>query len=336
VRRKRFSWRFVLTGLARTALRQANNSVNIALGRNYIIVQEDRFFFRIWRNILYIAPKLEVTCYQQTYEDCPPDGVGSQTLLRMLAINYAQLSGLAYHHTPFREIGHEDRPMAHWVAGWEAHFNLGIGEAPVPDEARQISNFVEDTSLLLGLSGCTHEDLVGMFATTSGEFRQKYYVNKNRRHEDEMTVCVHVRRGDVTSERADMWTEMAKVANTLAVVRAVLKANRIVHRIRIISQGSHAEFATLDGPDTSFHLDADPYWSMQLAVEADVLIAAKSCFSYVAGVISEGVKLCEEHQFWSFPFPRDWLRIGPEGAFDQTEFERQLLRHAAAKSLPPL
>jgi hypothetical protein len=45
--------------------------------------------------------------------------------------------------------------------------------------------------------------------------------------------------------------------------------------------------------DAELFLDADAIWTMLEMIEADVLIMAKGSFSYVAALISDGIKLCE-------------------------------------------
>jgi hypothetical protein len=70
-------------------------------------------------------------------------------------------------------------------------------------------------------------------------------------------------------------------------------------------------------------LNADPIWSMQEAIEADILIVAKSSFSYVAALISDGIKIHEEG---GYPPLSNWIMRGPNGEFDSAAFDHQLQR----------
>ncbi len=54
-------------------------------------------------------------------------------------------------------------------------------------------------------------------------------------------------------------------------------------------------------------------------VEADVLVMAKGAFSYVAGMLSEGIKLFEPN-YRALP---NWIVREHDGAFAVAEFERQ-------------
>ena len=73
---------------------------------------------------------------------------------------------------------------------------------------------------------------------------------------------------------------------------------------------------------------------MQELIEADVLIMAKGCFSYCAGLISDGIKISEETTSlttdlpgwrWPYLFPtEEWLTSLADGSFDSAAFEAQL------------
>jgi hypothetical protein len=90
-----------------------------------------------------------------------------------------------------------------------------------------------------------------------------------------------------------MWTSTSIIAKTITKVRAVLDGYCIQYKICVFSQGDYTDVAELDAPGAEFFLDAEPIWSMQEIIEADILIMAKSDFSYVAAFISEGIKIYE-------------------------------------------
>jgi hypothetical protein len=274
----------------------------------------------------------------------------------MWAINFARACGLTYVHTPFNRILHADRPMQEWVDAWEAHFNLGMGEVatdsmtrptgsttaeiPLLADNREIVNFFYNYGDLLRLFGVSDDDLTRMFDATIPEFRRKYYSNKSPRRNEFLTVCVHVRRGDITpshpdevaamsSGLMDLWTSTSFIAETIAKVRAVLDAHCIKYKICVFSQGDYTDVAELGAPDTEFFLDADPIWSMQELIEADILIMAKSSFSYVSALLSDGIKIYEP--WLGYPPLSSWVIRDPNGEFDCAAFERQLLRHIESR-----
>ena len=264
----------------------------------------------------------------------------------MWTINFARTCGLTYVHTPFDRIGHADRPMREWIDAWEAHFNLGMGEVTARGDNRGIVNLWDGIWDLLPLFGVSIYDLTRAFDATIPEFRRKYYSNKSPRRNEVLIVGVHVRRGDITSSRPDRWTSTSLVAETVAKVRAVLDAHFTKYKICVFSEGDNADFAKLEAPGTEFFLDADPIWSMQEFIEADILIMSKSSFSYVSALISDGIKIYEPLEgyppmsSWVMSdHDERWLRYGPNGDFDCAAFERQLLRHIefrkSRSNIPP-
>jgi hypothetical protein len=287
------------------------------MGRKPYFTYQDVFFRLYLRQLIWRRPIRKVTCIGFTGE-----GAGSQALMMMNAINFARAFGLTYIHTPFAEIAHADRPMREWVTAWETHFNLGAGDVATDGDTRETVNFAFNFSDLLPLFGV--DDLTHMFNTTIPEFRRKYYSNKSPRANRVLTICVHVRRGDVTRENAGRWTNNSFIAETIAKVRAAIDAHCIKYKICILSQGDHGGLAELvDVPGTEIFLDADPIWSMQEAIEADILIMAKSSFSYVAALISDGIKITEER---GYPPMSGWVLRGSNGEFDCAAFEHQLER----------
>jgi len=276
-------------------------------------------------HLLRLKPIRAITCHKA----CLHEGAGYQALVRMRAIALARASGLTYLHTPFSQVGHADRPMPEWAGAWEATFNLGIGEQSMTAHHASVLDFSHNPDFIANFLG--FEDLTPQLEMTIPEFRQKYQLNKVAKKNQILTVCVHVRRGDIAADRLEMWTDTEIVAKTLGAVRRILNAQGIEHRICILSQGNPADLAELDGPGTQFLLDKDPMWTLREAIEADILIMAKSSFSYVAGLLSEGIKIYEPCQY---PALRGWLRHGPDVDFDVAAFESQLMRLVEAENDP--
>lgn len=314
--------RFLALGSLKYGRRCARNCVKVLIGRKPSFTHEE-IFFRQYLRLGFRVYKLTCILYFSL------EGAAFQALYVMWAINFARICGLTYVHTPFNRIWHADRPMREWVDAWEAHFNLGIGEVAADSGDHDVVNFFYNFHDLLSLFGVTVDDLTRAFDVTIPEFRRKYYSNKSPRRKEVLTVCVHVRRGDITSSRPDMWTSTSVIAKTMAKVRAVLDGYRFKHKICVFSQGNYKDIAELDGPGTEFFLDADPFWSMQEIIEADILITAKSSFSYVAALISEGIKIYEP--CLDYPPLSSWVIRGPNGEFDCATFEHQLLRHVESR-----
>ena len=237
-------------------------------------------------------------------------GAAAQALIRMNAIAFARASGLDYVHTPFTEIAHADRPIGEWVSAWEFLFNLGVGETSA-EEAEESDYEV--------INFAWHFRPSHVEESFVQEFRQKYYLNKSPRRNEVFTVGVHIRRGDVAGSDHFMWTDIITIARTVSIVRSILETHLLKYNICVFSQGIADDFVALKPAE--FFLNADPLWTMQELIEADVLIMAKGTFSYVAAVLSDGIKLYDP---WPLRPMTSWLSCHPTGDFDVDAFERQL------------
>lgn len=154
---------------------------------------------------------------------------------------------------------------------------------------------------------------------------------------------MNIRRGEVTAhEWAEMFTETEKIVRIAKAVKSELDRHRIRYRMRVYGQGDAAEFSELEDLGAEFFLNADAVWTMHKLVEADVLIVAKSNFSYYAGMISDGIKVFEPCAFprlgdgipgqppawgWSLFAELDgWLPCAEDGSIDRAAFEECVTR----------
>jgi hypothetical protein len=256
----------------------------------------------------------------------------------MNAINFARSSGLTYVHTPFALIHHAERPMQEWVEAWEWLFNLGAGEVGC-DAGKDVAvnycyNWV-DLELCFGWRD-RREEQTHNFKAIIPEFRRKYYLDKSPRVTDEVTVAVHIRRGDVSADDRE-YASTDVILKTLAQVKSILDTHAVKYSIRVYSQGNVADFAGLSPLGVEFFLDTDAIWTMQELIEADILIMARGFFSYCAALICDGIKIFQPQEIsligkqflpswaWMYLSPADdWLPCRADGSIDQAAFNRQL------------
>jgi hypothetical protein len=289
------------------------------IGRKPTFTPKDQFYNRCLRHALGIHRIEEITCIAS-----PVEGGGSQALLMMRAINFAREFGLTYVHTPFVEIAHADRPMREWAAAWESLCNLGAGELTTGGDSNRPINFALSFYELCDLFGVT--DLGRVLRVPTEPSRTKYYLNKSPRKTSELTVALHVRRGDARPDDPTSFTDNQAVLRTMLALRTILRSCKIKYTIRLFSQGSPSDFGPLCLPDIELCLNADVFWTLDQLIEADVLVMAKGCFSYYAGLISDGIKIAGAEDAWCpLPSGDNWLRCEADGSFDRAAFERQLL-----------
>ena len=130
-----------------------------------------------------------------------------------------------------------------------------------------------------------------------------------------------MRRGDVTPAHRERFTPTAAMLATTRRVGALLERHAQEHAIELYSQGTPDEFAEFRASGVELFLNVDAVWTMSQLIEADVLIMSRSSFSYVAALISDGVKLYEP--FWHSPL-KEWITRNQQGGFDEREFQAQL------------
>jgi len=311
---KAYLVKFLAVSGARYLKRCVKNCIKFVIGRR-VYFSDDNVFFRLYlRQWMGGRPIRKITC-----RGFPGEGAGSQALMIMNAMNFAHACGLTYVHTPFARIAHADRPMEKWVEAWEAQFNFGAGEVTADKDDSEVVNYAVNFTDLLSCFGV--EDLTRAFSATLPNLKRKYWLNKTRCTREKVTICVHVRRGDVTSPVDGMWTSASVIARTVSRIKSILHSRSLTYTIRAFSQGEHADFIELSSLGVDLFLDADPVWTMQELVEADILIMAKSAFSHVAALLSDGIIMSEADSYPPLDF---WLVRRPNGDFDEQSFERQL------------
>ncbi len=329
---KRSLPRFLVRGFRGYAWRFVKSAVKVAIGRAPHFYDQDRFFLAYLRQSLGLS-RVRLTC---RLDDCPTEGGGSQALTMMIALDFARSLDIAYVHSPFVEIQHADRPRAAWLAAWEGLFNLGAGEVAADSNDRAVFavtaiNLDSIRALLgdLGPRDGNDTHVMPQFSPAIlGEFRRKYYSNKSPRRNARLTICVHIRRLNAFDNNVDYVASLPRVDRTVARVRSILEENGIDHVVRIFSQGPAAELSEALRSGAELHLDADPIWTLQELVEADVLISSRGSFSYVAGLLGDGIVICEPF----YPPQHDWLVCDGEGEIDADVFVRRL--RAALQVMP--
>jgi hypothetical protein len=308
--RTRMTWsfvRFFSFSLASYIAHRVRRLIGVCVGKNAALTRSDIFFQLHF--IPLLRRKLKITAYS-----VPGEGPGSQAFLAMNAIPFARASGLDYLHSPFTDIFHADRPVAEWAHAWENFFNLGLQEKRATARDRYVIDFRDN----FGMSRINERN---MLCILTPEFRRKYYFDKISKQNRTLNVGIQIRRGEVTPDHY-MWTDMATVAATLSNVNSLLKRNGIAHVTRVFSQGQTSDFVEREPFNVELLLNAGALWSMKELIECDVLIMAKSRFSYVAAILCDGIKIYEP--FEDHPTLSGWLVRDVGGKFDIDDFERQL------------
>jgi hypothetical protein len=318
-----------------------------------VIADDTTAFLRLFLlHALGRQPRLNITCRDRT------DGAGAQAHTIISAMNFAQAFGHTYVHSPFIELAHGDRNMAEWVAGWEELFNFE-SSADIGESERilainyssfhpRLFHWLNDLWLSIEMriknslgSVCKEQGLFHPFFYYSDRhpdsyrtvipwIQQKFLRDPAAAAKGPITVAVHMRRGDVTAECCQRFTPIEPVCATTRLLQELLDERKLDYSIALYSQGNELEFEELQRLGVELRLNKDAIWTMQQLVEADILVMSKSSFSYVAALVSDGVKLYEP--FWHSPMS-EWISRHPEGRFCPTAFAHCLDQHLAIRGV---
>lgn len=332
---------FLLANASASAWRKTKNCIKFMLGRDTTFDETGLFLKQYVLHVTGIRRIREITCTGLRSE-----GAGSQAVMTMNAINFARSYGFEYVHTPFRFVQHAERPMEEWAEAWESLFNLGAGEAPCREDRSEVVDYCYHFA---GLGQCfgskwRWDELADRFRAMIPELRSKYAVNKSREKRNHVVVTVHTRRGDASTNDPGYFTNNETILQTIATVQSVLNARNVPYRIGVHSQGSAADFADFSKLGAELFLNVDAVRTMQELIESDVLVMAKGCFSYCAGLLSEGTKIFEpvplpdpdalpSWKWRSVALAENWIVCKKDGSFDTKEFERQLILLTQAKTM---
>ena len=261
---------------------------------------------------------------------CTSDGAGYQVLMRMRAMGFAKAEGLEYVHTPLFDIAHADCAMPEYCRKWEEMFRLGDGFRSVDRLDLGVLDFSwAPNSAIPDLFGRKDAALAIEAVIPDLKRRFREANPRDRKAKAPLDVCVHVRRGDISAETHPyMWTGDAKIRGAIASVRSCLDRLGADYTVTIVSLGEEAEFRQTFGPEIAYFLNEDSDAAVRRLAQADVLVMARSCFSYVAAIVSDGIRIYED---WDNPALAGWLVMAEDGSVDPEALAKAVRDRQAAK-----
>lgn len=270
------------------------------------------------------------------------DGAGAQALAKISAIAFAAAFNREYVHVPFRKIGHAEGPLDLWIESWEKTFNFGHGYRnldssslpiyPLGDFLKNRRAWTEDCAIqVIHYQNWTNAN-TWAYEAIAPELRDKYYFGAAPSQNPQPVVAVHIRRGDVSEiqSRETHFTPNGPIRASLAKSLAVLRSANINPIVQVFSQGKPEDFVEFLEFSPQFHLNRPAIETFRLMVEADVLLMARSAFSYVAALLSDGIKLYDPFQ--EAPLP-SWITRDAKGDFDTARL-RDLIEQLPAAEKP--
>ncbi|WP_417767158.1 hypothetical protein [Stappia sp.] len=263
-----------------------------------------------------------------------PDGLGAVMIQRLSIQAAAYDMGFAYYHKPFDFVGHQEMELEDWVRCCEAEFELGHG---LPQAGECDLPYVEFLDYAVDERLWRQPHLIGfreMFRYCNARphlmdglpWGARYRARAGalvRSTPGRRRVAVHVRRGDVSrSETTKRFTPNAAILRTVEGVVRGLEAHGVPHDVEIHSNGSAEELR--DFIDRGYRIADAPgaIESFRKLATADVLVMAKSTFSYVAGLAASGVVVYEPQGYARVP---RWVERNEDGTVVDEQLREALV-----------
>src|SRR3972149_24046 len=120
-----------------------------------------------------------------------------------------------------------------------------------------------------------------------------------------MKVGVHIRRGDILRLPPDECASRILPNSYYVAQIESLKSIYPSLDIHIFSEGDPSQFSELG--HYALHLNENHFESFNNLASADILILSRSGFSYLAGLVSSGLKITPYP--WWHKFPDEWIKI---------------------------
>lgn len=253
------------------------------------------------------------------------DGVGSQALSRLSVEATARDLDLRYAYRPFESIAHSEGDPAEWVTACESAFGLGEGRPRIGDfdlPVLNLNQFACDRKLWSRPHIVTIGNMYIHCDRTPAIYRRVIEGKQPARGAGPLRIAAHVRRGDISEQRiSHRFTSNESVVAALSRVVACLRAADLPHEVTVFSNGDPREFENFADLGFRVALTAGALEVFDQLRSSDVLLAAKSTFSYLAALYSNGIVLYEP--FARCPLPA-WIMRTPDGNFAAEAFDEQL------------
>ena len=235
------------------------------------------------------------------------DGFGSQLQAMFSLIAYCYYKGYTYVHTPMYAMHHNDESIPNFPTYMNDFINIEHKFTTI----NQLSNY--DKSIV-------HSCKEGPFVHGSYNpdyfynthilrlFREMYFSREKPALEYDKTrrnIAVHIRRGDVNSTKYP-----SRFTSNQQYIDLLKKMTLDNSTIYVFSEGAETDFQDIAAafPDTPvvMRLNENIQTTFHHLVMADVLVLAKSSFSYCAGLLNENTKVANVLRSWWHKPLRAW------------------------------
>ena len=234
------------------------------------------------------------------------DGFGAQYQRIIQTYIYCKLHTLNFAYTPLEYIEHNYENDHNYINKIEELMNI-------KSKLQNIDNsmIVEELDFGTIVMKYTEANIDLCNETKHMQFiKDCFWENKEKNHfkNNKMNIAVHIRRENIADNGQCGYrgtTPNEYYLNIMNEIREKYKDPPL--QFHIYSQGFIENFKELEKEDVEFHLNEEITQTFIGLVAADVLVLSPSSFSYVAGLLSDGIIYYKP--FWHSK-KRDWLLCG--------------------------
>lgn len=288
-----------------------------------------------------------ITCAEST------EGPGTQIQAVLSTMLFANELGIKYVHTPFKKIhppvyikkiGYNLENEKSYASKWESFTNLGFNELTVDQiksdklDAVQVSHprqVKKIKNTLYVISNCHKfaDRNPSLYLKLAPQIRQKYAESTEKPNlyfdPSKINVAIHLRRGDVTkASHPKRYTSNRFVLSVIEEISTALSDLGQKPVFHIFSQNNTDIFFDIEQYRIIFHPKECPFAAFHHMVSANVLVMAKSSFSYSVALFSKGIIIYEP--FWHKPL-NNWIVVNKKGSFNKKKF-RNRIKHKNRKT----
>lgn len=280
------------------------------------------------------------------------DGIGAQVQAILSTMLAAQELQLVYVHTPFKKIEHKpaefNKSGKNWETEWEHFFNLGEGEMTISDiktsslsiihinsiiKLRKRSNTLYVVPHCHDFSDINPNRYLGITDRLIKKYRGRTRVDLKKNYKlfyekGKINIAIHIRkpiRGD-ENNGGKRYTGNLYYKFLLYELLPIFDDINVDIAVHVYSLGSVSDFSELKEFNLNYHLNECLFTTFFNLTSSDILIMAKSSFSYSAAILSKSIKIYDP--FWHKPLDdwivTDWHCENNKVIFDKSKLKKRV------------
>tara|TARA_Y100000389_G_C17450032_1_gene514146 strand:+ start:617 stop:2518 length:1902 start_codon:yes stop_codon:yes gene_type:complete len=238
------------------------------------------------------------------------DGFGSQLQAIFSLIAYCNYKGYTYVHTPMYAMHHNDDNIENFPDYMNNFINIESHFPSIKDLTNYEKSIVHNVKEGEFVHGSFHPEY--FYNDSILKLLQNIYFSKSKPDltydSNYINLAIHIRRGDVSNTK-----HLSRFTTNKDYINILQKINLDNTAIHIFSEGDDSDFqdivASFPNNKIVMHMNDNIQLSFHYLVMADILVIAKSSFSYCAALINSGKIIANNIRGWWHKPLKRWLIV---------------------------